>query len=112
MDEEDPLDLQVKCRDSDFHLQTNFVVHLNAGDHLTNHGEIYLKTLTSTGDHRCSSLVVREVHHQDIMKRNQLVSQHDLTTMMIPQVMFEMLDLFVDLCFRHLLKVLYQYKAV
>lgn len=112
MDEGDPLDLQVTCRDSDFHLQTNSVVHLNIGDHLRNHGELHLKTLKGTGDHQCSSLVAREVYHQDIMIRNLLVSQHDLTTMMTIQVMFEMLDLFVDLCFQHPLKVPFQYRAV
>lgn len=79
---------------------------------MTNHGELHLKTLKGTGDQQGSSLVDREVYLQDIMIRNLLVSQHGLTTMMTPQVMFEMLDLFVDLCFQHLLKVPSQYRAV
>lgn len=62
MDEEDLLVLQVKCQDSDFHLKTNSVVHLNTGDHLRSHGELHLKTLKGTGDHQFSSLVAREVH--------------------------------------------------
>lgn len=112
MDEEDLLVLQVKYQDSGFHLQTSSVVHLNTGDHLRNHGEIRLKTLKGTGDHQFSSLVAREVHHQGIMIRKLLASQHDLTTMMIAQVMLEMLDLFVDLCFQHHLKVRSQYRIV